>query len=203
MNLTPLPALPMVPVSGVWYRAVRPAHVPTALATAHTAWVPGRFNAGRPGRPGIQVLYLAEDSVTPLFEVGALVGNPLPGGTTLPVPGAIWRVIDVTVRLAAVADLTDSAVRSLVGTSIQELTGDWRGYTYRPLPIAPGPPFWTDVPTQQLGHALAETKTAEGLVTYSARFPTRKVLVVFRNNLSAGSSVVGRDPTTGAVIAMP
>jgi RES domain-containing protein len=202
MKLAPLPALPTVAVASVWYRAVRPVHVPTALATAHTVWVPGRFNAGRPGRPGFPVLYLSEDPVTPLFEVGALVGSPLPGGIALPVPGAAWRVIHVTVSVSSVVDLTSPPTLGLLDTSVQELTGDWRGYALRTGPLA-GPPYWTDVPTQQLGHALAAARGIEGFVTYSARFPTRRNLVLFRNNLLPASSVSGTDPTTGAVISMP
>jgi RES domain-containing protein len=134
MILAPLPPLPTVAVASDWYRAVRPIHVPTALATAHTVWVPGRYNAGRPGRPGFPILYLAEDPITPLHEVGALVGSPLPGGVVLPVPGAVWTVVQVRVSLATVVDLTDPAVLSLLGTSVQELTGDWRGYAHRPPP---------------------------------------------------------------------
>ncbi|MBO0700242.1 MAG: RES domain-containing protein, partial [Zavarzinella sp.] len=165
-------------------------------------WVPGRFNAGRPGRPGFPVLYLAEDNVTPLFEVGALVGSPLPGGVVLPVPGAVWRIVHVTVAASAVVDLTNPATLSLLGASIQELTGDWRGYTYRPGPPA-GPPYWTRVPTQQLGHALAAVPGVEGWITYSARFPTRRNLVLLRNNLLPTSSVSGIDPATGTAITMP
>jgi RES domain-containing protein len=202
MNLTPLPALPTVAVSSVWYRAVRPVHLATALATAHTVWVPGRYNAGRPGRPGFPILYLSEDNVTLLFEVGALVGSPLPGGVTLPVPGAVWRVIHVTVVLSAVVDLTDPGVLSTLGTSVQELTGDWRGYTYRPIAGPSGPPFWTDVPTQQLGHAPFAAGAVEGFISYSARFPTRQNLMIFRNGLRPTSSVQGMDPTTGQVIPL-
>jgi RES domain-containing protein len=202
MKLAPLPHLSTIPVSSLWYRAVRPVHVSTALATAHTAWVPGRFNAGRPGRPGFPVLYLAEDPVTPLFEVGALVGSPLPGGVSLPVPGVVWHVVHVTVTVSAVVDLADTTTLAALDTSIQELTGDWRGYGFRPA-APPGPPYWTDVPTHRLGHVLAAAAGIEGFVTYSARFPTRRNLVLFRNSLLPTSSVVGTDPGTGASISMP
>jgi hypothetical protein len=198
MKLSPLPALPTVPVKSMWYRAVRPIHVPTA----HTVWIPGRFNAGRPGRPGFPILYLAADPITPLFEVGALVGSPLPGGTVLPVPGALWRVVNVTVALSAVVDLTDPIALASLDTSIQELTGDWRGYTYRPAPPVTVP-YWSHVPTQQLGHALAATGTIEGFLSYSARFPTVRNLVIFRNNLASTSTVTAVDPTSGTTILFP
>lgn len=62
------------PYQGTWFRAVRPGHFRTALAYAHTATIPGRFNPGTPVRPAFPVLYLAEDPTVCLFEVQAMLG---------------------------------------------------------------------------------------------------------------------------------
>jgi hypothetical protein len=95
----------------------------------------------------------------------------------------------VTVSLTAVADLTDAAQLQLIDTSVQELTGDWIGYGFRNPQPNTTPPYFTAVPTQQLAHAVHGTGMVEGFLTYSARVPTRRNLVVFPANFQAGSSL--------------
>ena len=192
------------PLTGTWYRAVRPQHLVTALAFAQTATIPGRYNAGNTHRPGFQVLYLAEDQLVALFEVQALFGSPLAGQsyTPNPAPGQHWAVIQVHVVLHAVADLTAAGERQLAGTTVQELTGDWRGYALRNPNAALDPPYWTNVPTQKLGAALRAVRGLEGFITYSARLPTRKCLVVFPDRLRKRSMLrfVGPDGSDMATI---
>jgi hypothetical protein len=188
---------------GTWFRALRPQFFRTALAFAHTATLPGRFNAGSSQRPGFPVLYLAEDQVVALFEVNALLGSPLPGQAFTPNPNQAWTIVNVNVRLNSVADLCPASQRRLIQTTVQELTGDWRGYGLRnPNPIL-NPPYWTNVPTQRLGAALHAVRGLEGFLTYSARVPTRRNLVLFPNKLRKGSSVHLTDPTTGQVHSLP
>lgn len=167
------------PITGSWFRAIRPQFFQTALAFAHTTTIPGRFNGGTIQRPDFPILYLAEDQIVALFEVSALLGSPLPGQVFVPNPNQPWTVVPVDVRLNRIADLTRVSQRRLIETTVQELTGDWRGYMLR-NPNAPlGPPYWTNIPTQRLGAALHAVRGLEGFLTYSAKVPTRRNLVVF------------------------
>src|SRR5262249_39150319 len=132
-----------------------------------------------------------------LFEVQSLLGSPFPNlpYTPNPLPGQHWAQIQVDVLLQAIADLTAAGQRRLVRTTVQELTGDWRGYTLRNPNATLHPPYWTNVPTQKLGSALRAVRGLEGFLTYSARVPTRKCLVVFPDRLRKGSRLrfVGPD----------
>lgn len=191
------------PLTGTWYRAIRPHFFAAALAYAHTATIPGRFNAGSTQRPGFPVLYLAEDQMVALFEVQALLGSPLPGQPFLANPGHPWAVVNVDVQLKNVIDLTKQSQRRLVQTSVQELTGDWIGYTLRNPQPALNPPYWTNVPTQRLGAALRAVRGLEGFLTYSARIPTRKNLIAFPDKLLKGSFIRFTDPASGQAHSIP
>jgi RES domain-containing protein len=189
MNLTACRSLTAGPLTGTWFRGLNPRYSASPLATAHTATVPGRYNGGTVAHPAFEVLYLAEDHVVALFEVQALLGSPLPPAVFLPNPHSSWTVINVQVQLSQVADLTDAAQRRLIDTTVQELTGDWRGYLLRPASRKLVAPYWTRIPTQRLGAALFRVPRLEGFITYSARVPTQKNLVVFPQKLQRGSSV--------------
>jgi hypothetical protein len=80
--------------------------------------------------------------------------------------------------------------------SIQELTGDWRGYQVRSLldPLRFPPNF---APTQQLGQELYNIGTFEGFLTLSAKLSEQSNLIVFRDRLQSGSDVTFTDPATG------
>lgn len=191
------------PVTGAWFRAIRPQFFSTALAFVHTATIPGRFTGGTIQRPGFPVLYLAEDQIVALFEVSALLGSPLPGQAFAPNPNQPWTVVPADARLSRVVDLTRVSQRRLIETTVQELTGDWRGYALR-NPNAPlGPPYWTNIPTQRLGAALYAVKGLEGFLTYSAKVPTRRNLVVFPTKLRKSSFIRFTDPAGGRVFSIP
>jgi RES domain-containing protein len=187
------------PLVGTWYRALRPHHATTPLAGSHTATMPGRFNPGTIARPAFPVVYLAEDHLVALFEVSALLGSPLPGLTFLPT-GHPWTVINADVQLARVADLCRASERRLIETTVQELTGDWRGYSLR---AAVPPPGGANVPAQRLSAALYAVRGLEGFLTYSAKVPTHRNLVVFPDKLRVGSFIRYTDPTTGVVHSIP
>lgn len=87
----------------------------------------------------------------------------------------------VSVVLQSVADLTDPSQRSLLDTSIQELTGTWDVYTSG------------DAPTQQLGAALYATRRVEGFLAISAKMPLSQTLIVFPQKLRKGSELVFYD----------
>lgn len=191
------------PITGAWFRAIRPQFFQTALAYVHTATIPGRFNGGTMQRPSFPVLYLAEDQIVALFEVSALLGSPLPGQAFMANPNQPWTVVAVDVRLSRVADLTRLSQRRLIETTVQELTGDWRGYTLRnPNPLLV-PPYWTTIPTQRLGAALYALKGLEAFLTYSAKVPTRRNLIVFPLKLRKGSFIRFTDPASAQVYSIP
>lgn len=199
--LTPRPAV------GVWYRAVRVIHFRTTLSFAHTASIPSRFNPGHP-RTGFPILYLTEDPITALFEVNAVLGGPLPNSAFVPNPSIHagnqhWVPVQVDVQLTRIADLTLASQRRIVDTSAQELTGDWRGYTLRNPTPRVAAPYFTNVPTQRLGVGLFRVRGLEGFLTYSARNPVRRNLVVFPTKVRKGNWVRFTDPTTGTVYSIP
>ncbi len=186
---------------GVWYRAIQPHFLGTALATSRTKTNPSRFNAGRLLSPPDQfrVLYLAENPMLALFEVQALLGSPATPGGVIPDPRRAWTILNVTVDLQAVADLTDTTSHhptSGVDTSAQELTGDWRGYQIRNALTSVIAPTGI-APTQDLGYELYKAGNFEGFLVVSAKLPDLKNLVVFPDRLQTGSSVNFTDPATG------
>lgn len=199
MNLKACRSLAKSPLQGTWYRAIQLQFYHSLLAIAHTGTIPGRYNAGNPAHPGFQILYLAEDPLVAHFEVQALLGSIYPGSTYIPNPNTSWAVINVQVQLARVVDLTRPSQRSLIQTSVQELTGDWRGYLLRNPQAALGPPYWSNVPTQRLGHALHAVRDLEGFVSYSARVATRRNLIVFPAKMRAGSFLRFSNPVTNSV----
>ncbi len=95
------------------------------------------------------------------------------------------------VQLQHIADLTEERTQSLLGTTVQELTGDWKGYDKR----GPRTTVRTPVglaPTQRLGESLYSTPGLEGFLTVSAKVPTCPNLVVFPDKLQRGSLLVFR-----------
>jgi RES domain-containing protein len=199
VNLAACQRLLSNPFTGTWYRAVQLQFWNSFLATAHTRTMPGRFNAGNHGRPGVEILYFAENHQVAMFEVQALLGSPLPGAPLLPNPTGQWAIINDRVQLSQVVDLTDQSERAKIASSVQELTGDWRGYSSRDQLPSLRDPYWTNVPTQRLGHALHGVRDVEGFLTYSARVPTHRNLIVFPAKLRPGSFVEFENPITGLI----
>jgi RES domain-containing protein len=166
-------------LTGTWYRAIATRHWKSALRTDHTADITSRFNPGKAARTSFELLYLAENQLVALYEVGAIFGPP-DRAIANPQQSKIVP-IDVRVTLQSVVDLTDPNELSLVDASAQELTGNWDTYP-------PG-----DAPTQQLGAALFATKNVEGFLAISAKMPRCKTLIVFPRKLMAGSELVFTD----------
>jgi RES domain-containing protein len=175
--------LALQPINATWYRAIATKHWKTALKADHTAQVTTRFNPGKASKTPFEILYLAENQVVALYEVGAIFGPP-----TQPVADPHQSKIvpiDVNVRLQSVADLTDPTQQALLDVSTQELTGNWDTYP-------PG-----EAPTQQLGAALFATKNVEGFLAISAQMPRCKTLVVFPQKLLKASELVFQDTISG------
>lgn len=204
MNLAGIAQLTAFRQQGFWYRAVRSQFVTSPLAYVHTATRPGRFNGGTLQRSGIAALYLAENGIVAQFEVQALLGSPLPGQNYTPNPTQnTWVILPIEVNLSAVVDLTRSTELVHIDTSVQELTGDWAGYSFRPPQPALASPYYSNVPTHRHGHALHASRRFEALLSYSARFPTQRNLIVFPTRFRKGSFVRYTDPVTQAVHQLP
>jgi hypothetical protein len=202
VNLAACRSLVTRPENRVWYRAIQAQHWPTALATAQTTRTPSRYSPATHVKPAFPVLFLGEDHQVALFEVRALLGSPLAGGPYVPNPSQTWVILNVQVTLYAVADLTDVAEQARLGTTAQELTGDWRGYLSRQAHTPISQPTGT-APTQLLGQALHGVRGLEGFRTISAPVPTHRALVVFPDKLRRGSSIVFTNPATGQTLTIP
>ena len=196
MNLSACSALNRGPETRVWYRAIQPQHWLTALSAVQSKVIPSRFNEGPTASPQFEILYLSENHTVALFEVEALFGSPWQLGGTIPNPRQSWIIINVTVRLQDVADLTQVSQQNLLSTTAQELTGDWRGYQQRNSTMSISQPVGT-APTQELGAALFAVAGLEGFRTVSAKVPYCSNLVVFPQKLHRGSSVIFEHPATG------
>lgn len=164
------------PLSGHWYRAIDLAFLPTRLSIEHTAISRSRFSLACPTNPLRRLLYLAENHQVAIYEVGALLGPPT---APIPDPKVSWLLLSLEVKLGRVVDLCDEGQRAIVGTTFQELTGNWLD--------SPGP-----VPTHELGMALQRLPKLEGFLFPSARVGGRN-LVVFPDKLDRRSSVVFRN----------
>jgi len=131
MNLEAVAGLPARPVASVWYRAVIPQHLPTALACSHTRLFASRFYEGPTAPEPFETFYLAENPIVAQFEVKALFGSPLTPGGLVSNPACSWLIANVEVQLAKIVDLTVLTVSQSLLTTAQELTGDWQGYQQR------------------------------------------------------------------------
>jgi RES domain-containing protein len=189
MRLSACTRLARRPLHGVWYRAIAPVHWATALSTAHTVNVTSRFSPGKAADLQFEILYLAETPNVALCEFGAVYGppnqhiaNPRKSKVT---------ILDVEVRLQAIADLTDPSQQDLLDVSVMELTGNWDElYPHK------------DAPTQRLGMALYATKRLEGFLVISAQMPYHKNLIVFPQKLIKGSELRYEDTITGKTHAI-
>jgi RES domain-containing protein len=182
-----------VPATGTWYRALQTRFIHTSLATSHTRTTPSRFGEGKGIGP--EVLYLAPNHQVALLEVQALLGSPTMPGGLVPHPATSWTVLNMSVQLTHVLDLTDPAIQSAMQVTVQELTGDWRGYELRALPTSAVKTPTGPAPTQELG-ALLDRQNFEGFFTVSAKDPTERNLVVFPNQLKKGNAIRWFNPLT-------
>lgn len=111
-------------------------------------------------------------------------------------------MLNVSVSLQRVADLTDPATQDLLEITAQELTGDWLGYRLRgPKTTIKGPTGLA--PTQELGAALYEIPTLEGFKSISAKAPYHQTLAIFPEKLLLGSRLSWSNPLTGELETIP
>jgi hypothetical protein len=200
VNLAVCASLPRTHQNTVWYRLILPGHLPTALSSAHAKGRVARFNPGPILTPTAQyaTLSFADDPIVAQFEVGAAFGSLTPGGH-IPHPRLSYVTLNVQVVLQDVIDLTEvSGAQNLLGTTVQELTGDWTAYQARSLMTPVSTPTGMS-PTQELGMALFATGT-EGFLSVSAKIPYHRTLTVFPDRLRAGSSLTFRELPLGTVV---
>jgi hypothetical protein len=166
------------------------------LGTGQTAHVPSRFSPGPASSAPFEILYLSENQGVCLREVEALLGSSrLP---PIANPTRPWLVINVHVILQRVADLTLLGEQRRLGTTAQELTGDWDGYQTR-TPYSSVPQPTGTAPTQDLGEPLFSTPGIEGFRTVSAKVPDQMNLVIFPQKLLKGSTIRYQEAATGQI----
>lgn len=189
-----LPSLPRAPCRGPWYRAVAfdnllgPPPGSPASSPVQPLWPKGakrkgaRFTpAAVTGTTSFGCIYLALDENTPLLEVTGILKPP---GSSIPllfVPQVLMTVDGV---LADIVDLTDAKTQSALGTSLQELTGDWvvqqDDYLTGRSPMPP---------TQVLAQAAYGVGDIVGLRYSSSKSVAAAIgMVVFSDRLVSGTS---------------
>jgi hypothetical protein len=194
--------------NGTWIRAIqlRFWNPSDPLFTAYTSHYATRFNPGHKSKKPFEVLYLAENLLVASYEVGALLGNPYSPGGAFANPRSSWVFIPVQVHLQCVADLTLLPEQVNLATTVQELTGDWRGYDIRGMGSSVPVPVGI-APTQELGETFSRVPPGvsnphpfwEGFRAVSARVTDSKNLIVYPQNLLKGSWLEFTDPKTGTV----
>lgn len=198
--------LPRIDVAGTWKHAATTGYQGWILRiTASDLLAPAsfsrtRFNPGDLVFPGMELLYLALDEQTALFEKRVQFGNPFGDPSLVLVNAARMAsivVVDVEVDLRHVVDLTDPTAHDLLGSSAQELTSDWDGYERRQAAGSVLNQPTGLAPTQMLGWELFQEPNIEGIKTISAKVPTTCSLAIFTHKLTRPGSLAWDDPNTG------
>ncbi len=141
------------------------------LDSGHTKLSTSRFNAGAANARKFEILYFAETPTVALFEVGVLLGSSYDPIQQLANKSVQVSVVNIDVILQKVVHLTDEQIQQRIGTTAQELTGDWFGYQKRSHATSVRGPVGI-APTQELGLALfgKEVRRVYHLVGKSAVF---------------------------------
>jgi len=189
LNLAAVSFLAANPETRTWYRAVDNRYLTGAIATTHTPGMPSRFYDPLTASPQFATLYVSDSSLVAMFEVQALFGSPTTPGGSVPAPAGAWTVLTVRVQLDAVVDLSAVTSQTLLDTSAQELTEDWRGYRQRSTRTNISSPIGI-APTQVLGEVIhQDVRSLEGLVTVSAKVPYNRNLIAYPDHLRPRSFI--------------
>jgi hypothetical protein len=189
MNLAAVALLVPRPETGTWYRVAGTAWIASAIATRHAPATSSRFYDPYSASPQFPALYLSDNIVVAMFEASALFGSLTMAGGPLPAPRGSWTVLSVSVQLQVILDLSDIVSQAALDVSAQELTGEWQGYRLRSGATNVMAPIGT-APTQMLGEAIhRDIRQPEGFTTVSAKVPINRNLIVFPDQLRAGSFV--------------
>lgn len=185
-----LKKIPSVPLQGPFSRCVGLHHLLPKPKTRRSGspqplWGMGsKTGGGRYTPPNLfETVYLSEDMVTALTEVTAVVRTESSGLTTLATNP--WVLISVRGVLLSALNLMDAVIVAQLGTSHQELTGEWR-YTQ-----ATG----REAPTQVLGRVCYDSGRFDGIRYPSAKNPPSGCCVaVFPDRLKSPAFVEVYDP---------
>lgn len=168
--ISALTALPTLSTQGAVFRVIHIKYAKTALSAIGSFRKGGRYNLAQ----SFSALYLSADPVTSLLEVEAIVKA---GTQIISIPKPPLVVLSIYYQLISILDLTDFDNQRILGTNLQEITGNWV------LMNAQG----QIAPTQILGEAAYNLQTIEALKVPSARDPNSYNLIVFPDRLSANS----------------
>lgn len=166
-----------------WYRAVPNAHRRTPLGSGPAV---SRFCSAFAQH---RLIYLARTPLLALLEVQALVRS-FHAPSPLTVAPRKYVVFAVSVAGIDVVDFGDPGQRSLVGSTAQEFTGDWRAYPARSPAGSAGTVRSNRrvSPTQELGAALSAVPSIAGLLAPSAYDAWQSNLVVFAANVATSDA---------------
>lgn len=158
-----LGALELETVRGTFYRATRMRYLPTLTSTEG-----GKKSDNRYSAKGLsEVLYVADGPDIAMLEATRQFQQAF-GTSEIPT----YAIYPVGLRLRQVLDLTAEEHRQALGTTLSELTGDWR---------AEQEAGW-DVPTQRVGRAAFEAGC--DAVKYPSAYASRRHnLVVFTEHI--------------------
>jgi hypothetical protein len=172
--------LSLHPLTGHWFRALNLKHWKARLLSDHTRSSRSRFSSGTLASPLYRILYLGENHQVAIYEVGALLGDPI---APLSSPKGSWALMSLHVQLYNVADLSDPGQQKLISTNDQELTGVWVND-----PVA--------APTQKLGAALHANPALEGFIFPSSKARSRN-LAIFMDKLDKRSKITFNNELDG------
>jgi RES domain-containing protein len=112
------------PISGLYYRVLRPKYMHSPLSTEGARRTGARYNP----KDRFGALYLAEDPEIGLAEA-KLTLQGLPEFTRI--KPATRIILCLEVKLSSVLDLTRESTIKALGTTLQELCGPWEVYDYQ------------------------------------------------------------------------
>ncbi|HEY9861622.1 MAG TPA: RES family NAD+ phosphorylase [Candidatus Obscuribacterales bacterium] len=147
-----LASMPILSTQGEVCRVIHIRYANTALSSIGSLKTGGRYNQ----KSAFQALYLADNPVTALLEVEALLKTRTEL-TYVPKPPLI--VLSIYYQLNAILDLTHLNNQRSLATNLQELTGNWLLMNAQSQ-LAP---------TQILGEAAYSLQSIEALKVPSAR----------------------------------
>ena len=179
-----------IPAHGPFSRCVAlqylfPKPVPAPSVPPQPLWGMGSKSYGGRYTPknSFETIYLAEDMVTALTEVVAIVTGL--SGRAITLASGPWVIVAVHGVLLSILDLTIAANVQTIGSNYQELTGSWRyavGQQGEPA-------------THLLGRLCHQSKRFDGIRFPSSKNPPHGVcLAVFPDRLKSPAYLEVFDP---------
>lgn len=158
-----LRTVPTAPWEGTVYRCVKGVTASEVQDSLCNLTQDGRYSRGE----DLRALYTSHGR--------ELAGMEFRQSPTPPTPADLRGAtcLGLRVRAKRVLDLTDAGVRERLGTSLQELTGDWQFLNGQ----------GEDAPTQRLGRTLFESGRFDAVRAPSKLRPGEANLLVFVKRL--------------------